>query len=334
MLRDTEPGVLASMLDPNRRTVEWTLGPFWQKDAWCAFHDHFAPDDSEKCGRCGWRGEPDLGTLIWWLSDFKRVTPHVIGRVELGGTILRGDPKHPEIPNILRAQQIRIAGPLIVAPGDGAEHHVWALAERYHVDDVRLSSAARFGPGWLQKVPADLAAPPAAKAWWHGGAPGRTPGDWLTGRLASGIFRPSDILHTLRAAGKGGEAARLAHDVRHETHLAYVTDSLATARTYARGYTMWLEAIGAPGTGCVYRVEPEGFVMPDSNDPERDDLFACRRAKVTAIEQAVVPSQCSPAEQRLVRELRACYELWRDEFNGGADRWPGHCGSADDGHGK
>ena len=156
-LLSREPGVLASALDPNPRAVEWAPGPCWQRPAWCAFHDHPAPDDGEACGRCGWRGEPDLDTLIWWLQDWKHIVPHAVGGVELGGRILVGDPKHREIPNIRRAELTAVVGPIIVAPGLTADGHVEALAARYDVADVRLSSASHPRT-WLRSVPADLAA--------------------------------------------------------------------------------------------------------------------------------------------------------------------------------
>jgi hypothetical protein len=148
-----DPGALYSQLDPNRFAVRWRDGHGWQRPAWCAFHDHFAPDDGELCARCGWRGQPDLGELAWWLSDFKGVTPAVVGRVELGGTVLQGDHAHPEIPGILRAEYIRVHGPLVAAPG--YEAHIVPLARRYGAE-VLPSSARRFSPEWVQTVPADL----------------------------------------------------------------------------------------------------------------------------------------------------------------------------------
>jgi hypothetical protein len=147
------PGVLYSHLDPNWWHVRWRDGPGWQPGAWCAFHRHFAPDDGPVCARCGWRGQPDLDRLVWWLCDFKRVRPSVIGLVELGGTVLQGDHAHPEIPGILRAELIRVVGPLVVAPG--YEHHAQALADRYDVE-VRSSTAGPFSRFWVRNVPADL----------------------------------------------------------------------------------------------------------------------------------------------------------------------------------
>jgi len=146
---------LYSCLDPNPYSVLWNGGGGWQKPAWCAFHDHFAPDDGPECGRCGWRGQPDLDTLVWWLADWKRVRPTVIGGVELGGTILQGDHAHPEIPGILRAERIRVTGPLVVAPG--REYNIRMLARHYGVE-VLPSSAERFDRFWVRSVPADLAA--------------------------------------------------------------------------------------------------------------------------------------------------------------------------------
>ncbi len=318
-LHRREPGVLASKLDPNPGAVEWAPGPFWQRRAWCAFHGHFAPDDSEKCGRCGWRGEPDLGTLIWWLDSFKRVTPDVVGRVELGGVILQGDPKHPEIPNIRRAEQIRVAGPLIVAPVDGAGDHVRALAGRYHVDDVRLSSAGDMW-SWLRKVPADLAAPNLANAdgYWHGGAPGLDVGDWLLPRSGNGTFRPYDVMAPLAAAGLvSADLAAAAQKVNSNPGCVYLTTSRAQAQQYAHGYSAWLTAIGAPGTGTLYRAEPS---PPAVRDPTVPGAIAAPRARITAVEgTAAAPD--NNMRQATIAMMRARYLQWREECNGGADPW-------------
>lgn len=146
------PGVLCSYLDPNRFNVVWPAGQPWLP-AWCAFHRHPAPDDSPVCGRCGWRGQPGLAELVWWLADWKKVRPHVVGGVELGGKILQGDHAHREIPGIRRAELIRVTGPLVVAPGYGS--HIGPLAGRYGAE-VMPSSAAAFDRHWVKAVPADL----------------------------------------------------------------------------------------------------------------------------------------------------------------------------------
>jgi hypothetical protein len=145
------PGVLVSRLDPFRPagSVEWRPG--WQPPAACAFHEHPAPD--EGC-RCGWRGEPDLDTLTWWLADWKRVKVMAVGRVELAGKVLTGDCAHGEIPRILRAERARVAGPVVLAPRYG--QHAGALAGRYGVQ-VRLSSAATAAPWWVCTAARDLA---------------------------------------------------------------------------------------------------------------------------------------------------------------------------------
>jgi hypothetical protein len=124
---------------------------YWQPPARCAFHNHQAPDDGPVCGRCGWRGQPDLGELIWWLDDWKKCCPHVVGRVELGGRILQGDHAHPEIPGILRAERTAITGPLYVMPGLG--DHVQPLAGRYGCD-VRLAGGQPWRRSWVRSVPA------------------------------------------------------------------------------------------------------------------------------------------------------------------------------------
>jgi hypothetical protein len=189
------PGALYSQLDPNWFPVRWRDGQDWQGPAWCAFHDHFAPDDGPDCARCGWRGQPDLGELAWWLSDFKQVAPAVVGRVELGGAVLQGDHAHREIPGILRAELVRVAGPLVVAPG--YEAHISPLARRYGAE-VLPSSASCLSPEWVRTVPADLGVdvrrrevPPAAVMalrllgfLWPSGASWRSPstGPWLHGR--------------------------------------------------------------------------------------------------------------------------------------------------------
>jgi hypothetical protein len=165
-----EPGVLASLLAPASawEPVLWAPGPGWQPDARCRFHGHPAPDASRGCGRCGWRGEPSLRTLCWWLADWKAADPAVIGRVELGGEILRGDPAHPEIPGILRAGRIRVAGPLVVGPVPGQAAHARALAEAYGVTVYAAPRAdallARLSRSWVRELPAALAAAAAGQA--------------------------------------------------------------------------------------------------------------------------------------------------------------------------
>ena len=150
-LAATPPGLLCSCLDPFPpwEIIQWPApdpGP-----ARCAFHGHPAPDDG--C-RCGWRGQPGLDELVWWLADVKHVVPHVIGGVELSGTVVTGDSAHPEIPGVLRAQRVTVTGPLITAPGLTRPGLDW-LAARYGVP-VRPSSA-RHWRGWVRAVPADVA---------------------------------------------------------------------------------------------------------------------------------------------------------------------------------
>jgi hypothetical protein len=147
------PGLLVSRLDPFKPpgSIEWQAG--WQPPAACAFHDHAAPDPG--C-RCGWRGEPDLTVLTWWLAYFKRVNVHAIGRVELGGRILVGDSAHQEIPHIRRAEYARVVGPLVLGPGH--ERHAGPLADRYGIDDVRQSSEPWLAwKTWVLSVARDLA---------------------------------------------------------------------------------------------------------------------------------------------------------------------------------
>jgi hypothetical protein len=126
-------GVLCSQLDPNPFVVEWPPGHPLR--AACAFHDHDAPDGG--C-RCGWRGQPSLDELIWWLRDWKHVTPMVLGGVILSGRIIRGDRAHKEIPGILRAEFAEVCGPLLVGPVKHDRENVVTLARNYGVA-VRMS---------------------------------------------------------------------------------------------------------------------------------------------------------------------------------------------------
>jgi hypothetical protein len=145
-----EPGHLASMLDPwpPDHIVRWSPGA--QASA-CAFHDHASPD---KDCRCGWRGQPDLKELLWWLADFKRVMPYVIGGVHLSGEIIQGDKAHPEIPRILRAEHAEVSGPLVVAPGLDWDH-VDALSARY---GVKVALSRSVDPAcWARTAHLDLA---------------------------------------------------------------------------------------------------------------------------------------------------------------------------------
>ena len=147
-----DDGVLASALAPaGLRGTRFAPGQGWTA-AECAFHEHPAPDQG--C-RCGLRGEPDLAVLLWWLADFKQVWPGAVGRVELGGVILAGDPAHPEIPGILRAGRARVAGPVFV-PAGLPEGSCAGLGARYGVQVV-TSAESRWNRFWVKTVPALLA---------------------------------------------------------------------------------------------------------------------------------------------------------------------------------
>lgn len=139
---------LKSFLDPRRNEMptNWQPGP---NKAACKFHDHFAPDYS--C-RCGFRGQPLLGELVWWLSDFKHVTADVIGAVELSGAVLTGDPAHPEIPNILRAEYAEIISPVIMWQHAATEYG--SDIECLYGVEVRAFPAKK-NDQWYKDIPAD-----------------------------------------------------------------------------------------------------------------------------------------------------------------------------------
>ena len=147
----TAPGELSSFLNPG---PDITWPPGWLR-AECMFHPHAAPDDGPDCSRCGWRAQPGLGELADWLNQ-KPATPHCIGRVELDGRILRGDRAHPEIPDVMRGELARVAGPLVIAPRWGLDSHAGPLAARYGVQVVMSSAATPLR--WPRTAAADLAA--------------------------------------------------------------------------------------------------------------------------------------------------------------------------------
>ena len=67
--------------------------------------------------------------------------------------MLQGDHAHPEIPGILRAEFVRGAGPVVVAPG--FERHIGAFASNYRAVVLPLS-AARRDRFWVRSIAADL----------------------------------------------------------------------------------------------------------------------------------------------------------------------------------
>lgn len=136
--------VLVSALDPDRYKVP----TYWQPGknaAICKFNGHHAPQVD--C-RCGFRGQEDISELIWWIYDFKlNVEPSVLGAVELSGQIFTGDPAHPEIPRVIRAEFAEVSGPLYV-------RHVYMpagplLSRKYGVPVVPVQGSAG---GWARNI--------------------------------------------------------------------------------------------------------------------------------------------------------------------------------------
>lgn len=154
--------------------------------------------------------------------------------------------------------------------------------------------------------------------FWHGGAPGLGPGDWLLPRAVTGMFRPYDVLDQLHAAGRGGWLARCGRAMDGSPEYVYVTAWRMGAWDFAAGYSAWLKAIGAPGSGVLYRCEADCYREPDPTFP---GAFAVARALITEVEEEV-PLRAGRTTELAVREMRQAYEQWREEFNGGADRWP------------
>jgi hypothetical protein len=145
-------------------------------------------------------------------------------------------------------------------------------------------------------------------------------GDLLLPRSETGQFRHYRILEDLYSIGKGGWLARAGRPYPGHAERVYLCASRDTARgQYAAGYTAFLEALGAPGAGTLYRAEPDGEAL---EDPTVAYGWYCERAVITAVEEEAVPRAATAAGNMAVAMMRECYEEWKDLFNGGADRWP------------
>jgi hypothetical protein len=155
---------------------------------------------------------------------------------------------------------------------------------------------------------------------WHGGAPGLRAGDILLPRAETNIFRHYRIMEDLHSAGLGGWLAYAGRPYPGHSGNVYLTGDRQVARDFAAGYSAWLEAIGAPGMGCLYRVKPDG---PAVVDPTAGDAWACQRAVVKAVDEESVPRRADATGDIAVKMMRDAYQLWKDRFNGGLDRWPG-----------
>lgn len=101
-------------------------------------------------------------------------------------------------------------------------------------------------------------------AWFHGGYPGLTAGDWI---------EPPDVTateHRLSAYAPDGAP----HGTR--TDVVYLTSTQNVARAHAAMYP----------DGAIYRVHPVEVVGPDPDAP--GNAVMCRRAKVLEVVRPVV----------------------------------------------
>jgi hypothetical protein len=113
--------------------------------------------------------------------------------------------------------------------------------------------------------------------FWHGGAPGRRPQDWLEAPEVSGArsmasyLRPADLA-AIRAIKPGAIAESF----------VYVTTRRNAARAFA---SMWCD--GKRQCGSLYVVQPEGELELDPDCPDGTS-FRCRRAQVLLVESTQV----------------------------------------------
>jgi hypothetical protein len=138
---------LKSALDP-RRVSNPTVWKPGVNAASCKFHARHNPPEAD--GRCGFRGQESIETLIWWLYEWKHVDAAVVGGVELSGNWVYGDPAHPEIPAVVRSQYAEIVGPLFMWPS-----YYKALGRKVACDyGVKVYPARSMTPGqWIRTIP-------------------------------------------------------------------------------------------------------------------------------------------------------------------------------------
>jgi len=111
--------------------------------------------------------------------------------------------------------------------------------------------------------------------YWHGGAPGRRPGDLLLPPAETGV----------RSRREDSERAGFGN-ITQRIDLVYFTVDRNLARACAG---LWNDPTGRVGGGAHYHVEPVGDVLDDPDLPLATPIsFGAPRARVTAVIDAYV----------------------------------------------
>lgn len=128
---------------------------------------------------------------------------------------------------------------------------------------------------------------------WHGGAPGRVPGDLLLPPSVTGLLRTSAVLSVEAGLSR----------VAHRRDRVYLAAGRELARVWAG---QWENAGGRVGYGWLYRVSVDDlFLEPDEDLLSLPDVsFQAPEARVEKVyEKAVAPNQ--PAFRRTLQRTLA-----------------------------
>jgi len=132
---------------------------------------------------------------------------------------------------------------------------------------------------------------------WHGGAPGRKPGEDLLPPSVTGLERTSAALSLQSGLG----------DIAHRRDRVYLTSDRELAKVWAG---QWCNTVGQVGYGWLYRISADEDVLePDDDLLSLPGLsFQAPRARVDSVyAKAVSPNQPGFARtlQRVLRDLES-----------------------------
>jgi hypothetical protein len=111
-------------------------------------------------------------------------------------------------------------------------------------------------------------------SYWHGGAPGLNPGEYLLPPTVTGTRT------TLAAYMDAADKLRSGY----EANRVYVVTEYEAAELYAALY---------PDGGWIYRVLPEGELRPDPDCTQPGLSWSCERARIVACVQLDTPTLIS-----------------------------------------
>jgi len=139
-----------------------------------------------------------------------------------------------------------------------------------------------------------LAAKRVPKEYWHGGAPGRQPGDYLLSLEAATSVPGSMTAHTRQR----GYAIGLTRSNR-----VYFSSDRNVARAFAAMYqTADRESGIVYERGTLYRVEPEGGIEEDEDFAGKNVSWCAPKARIVEVEETQVYMEY-PAATRYIGPL-------------------------------